>query len=240
MGESLPIRIMINFWCWVLIISIHHGIAWFKGLSWSNMKLTIDVAFLQSMIQFNLKVQMLAHSQSAVLFSSALLLLDFLVSMRCSYKIATRMTKGSHLLFASLSGFRRWVRAMHLLVPSKWKFPWPWPQFRARSLSWITTAFKISESWQNMANSILSQRSVLTCDNLGCVRLPILHYTPQIHGPIVWLSKFRPHPALLPSAEVRNPRISASTSDHRTWWHRLSLLGPNCAETQIAQVGCLA
>eukprot|EP00435_Cladocopium_sp_Y103_P075321 s326_g56.t1 len=32
-------------------------------------------------------------------------------------------------------------------------------------------------------------------------------------------------------------QISASTLDHRTWWHRLSLLGPNCAETQIAQVG---
>lgn len=35
-------------------------------------------------------------------------------------------------------------------------------------------------------------------------------------------------------------RISASTLDHRTWWHRLSLLGPNCAETQIAKVGCWA
>eukprot|EP00913_Durusdinium_trenchii_P005700 g5318.t1 len=31
--------------------------------------------------------------------------------------------------------------------------------------------------------------------------------------------------------------ISASTLDHRNWWHRLSLLGPNCTETQIAKVG---
>ncbi|CAJ1425372.1 unnamed protein product, partial [Effrenium voratum] len=40
-------------------------------------------------------------------------------------------------------------------------------------------------------------------------------------------------------ARSRRPKfqISASTEDQRNWWHRLSLLGPNCAETQIGKVG---